>query len=172
MEIAKDANIDDPFVICTRCPDDKLTPAPAPVQISMLFSDVPPLAPDEETKTTVEQPAVTQKETMKKGPSLIGRLYFDFDSSKIRPNEKRTLNGVGQGQYRLKGYTCIIGTDKYNLGLSKRRAETVAGFLKKNGIHIIEVQGMGKSSENMDKKLNRRVDIYRSEESDKHEDKN
>lgn len=174
FEVAKDAQFDDPFVVCSKCPDGKMTPAPAPIQLAMKFSDVPPLGNNtDEERTEVDKPSsqVTDKEPVKKGPTLIGSVYFDFDSSKLRIKEKKVLEGVGQGTFSVKGYTCMVGPDKYNVGLSKRRAETVASFFKKSGVKVLEVEGLGKTSDNKDKRLNRKVEIYRTE-SEKHENQN
>lgn len=174
MEIAKDAQFSDPFVICSKCPDGKLTPTPAPVQLAMKFSDVLPLTNTDEKTEEGEKTSIQNEDKKKpmKGPTLIGSVYFDFDSSQIRFSEKKVIGGVGEGgRLSIKGYTCIVGGDKYNLLLSKKRAEAVAGILKKNGIKSMDVQGLGKSSENKEKRLNRRVDIYRSE-SEQNENKN
>jgi OOP family OmpA-OmpF porin len=61
---------------------------------------------------------------------------FDFNESEIRASDRRELDEVGQflrGQSRsyvvLNGYTDNVGSEEYNLALSRRRAESVADYL-------------------------------------------
>ena len=61
-------------------------------------------------------------------------VYFDFDSYKIKPSEEVGLLeaaiAVGSKSVTIKGYACPIGTDIYNLDLSRRRAVEVATFFE------------------------------------------
>ena len=57
---------------------------------------------------------------------------FDFDKALVRPGHyddaKRiadTLNKYSGANAQLEGHTDSIGTEEYNMGLSKRRAESV-----------------------------------------------
>ncbi len=43
----------------------------------------------------------------------------------------------------VEGQTDTIGTDEYNLGLSKRRADAVHDYLTSNGISAANVQSIG-----------------------------
>lgn len=77
---------------------------------------------------------------------LFGKLFmdrdlpnvlFDFDKSFIKEEFKPTLDTLGRylqehpNSYGvLSGFTCNIGTEKYNKGLSKRRAESVRNYLQ------------------------------------------
>jgi OOP family OmpA-OmpF porin len=79
---------------------------------------------------------------------LFGKLYmdrnqpsvlFDFDKHIIKDEYKPTLAAVGSylqnnpGAYAaLSGFTCNIGTERYNKKLSRQRAESVQGYLMKN----------------------------------------
>lgn len=68
----------------------------------------------------------------------------------------------------LNGHTDTTGLEKYNLTLSKRRAETVANELEKRGIDrsAIKIFAFGESdpkvptSDNVDEPQNRRVEIF------------
>ena len=80
---------------------------------------------------------------------LFGRLYmtpdglfdnvlFAFDKSTIRNKYKKTLNQLGkylmenpQHYAVLSGFCDSIGTEKYNLNLSQRRAESAQRYLLK-----------------------------------------
>jgi len=88
-------------------------------------------------------------------------VFFNFDSYRIRPKEKMKLNKIksdkGGGDYRITGYTCDIGTKKYNDRLALKRARAVRGYL---GVKA-EVAGKGKCCY-LDRKVrskNRRVEI-------------
>jgi outer membrane protein OmpA-like peptidoglycan-associated protein len=41
---------------------------------------------------------------------------------------------TGSAKIMVTGYTDLAGTQQYNLGLSKRRADTVTGALVKEGV--------------------------------------
>lgn len=65
-------------------------------------------------------------------------VKFDFDKDTIRPQEEDNLAEVGsflamhpEIKVTLEGHTCNMGLEVYNLGLSKRRAESVKRYLVK-----------------------------------------
>ena len=61
---------------------------------------------------------------------------FDFNESEIRASDRRELDEVGeflrsqpQSYVVLNGYTDNVGSEEYNLALSRKRAESVASYL-------------------------------------------
>ena len=63
-------------------------------------------------------------------------VKFDFDKDTIRPEEEDNIDEIGsflamhpEITVTLEGHTCNMGPEKYNLGLSKRRAESVKRYL-------------------------------------------
>ena len=84
----------------------------------------------------------------------LGTINFDFDRSNIdeaaaatlSENVKKLMNAP-KFRVRVDAYTDHIGTDQYNLRLSKRRATSVVDFYTKNGIAAdrIESRGLGKA---------------------------
>ena len=61
---------------------------------------------------------------------------FGFDRYDLRPEFRSELDEVGQflqghpdAYVKLVGYTCNIGSEEYNLGLSHRRANSAAEYL-------------------------------------------
>lgn len=106
----------------------------------------------------------------------LGEILFDYNSDKIRPDQMEKLIIIGNiikkyfpsYQVIVEGYTDDIGSDAYNLDLSKRRAYAVYSALIKMGFvspNLISYVGYGKqypkvpntSEEN--RKKNRRVQI-------------
>jgi outer membrane protein OmpA-like peptidoglycan-associated protein len=121
-----------------------------------------------------------------------GLIPFDYDKDNIRKDAKPQLDEIGKALrnlleggkdisiekrelpvFEIAGHTDIRGTDEYNFGLSKRRANTVVNYL---------VNNFGISRDNLTSKgygervplctagdneachgLNRRVEIIRSE---------
>jgi OOP family OmpA-OmpF porin len=69
----------------------------------------------------------------------IDNILFDFDRAAIRPEFNDELDELGQFLQDnpqtygvVVGYTDDIGSEDYNLGLSWRRAETVADYVESN----------------------------------------
>jgi outer membrane autotransporter protein len=68
-------------------------------------------------------------------------VYFDFDKSVLTPEAvgiirqaADTFKRTGAVTIKVDGYTDLAGTAKYNIGLSKRRADAVRGELVKDGV--------------------------------------
>ena len=72
----------------------------------------------------------------------IPDVFFAFDKSTLRPDATQALTvvmraltvGYPRGQVTVTGYTDDVGTRAYNIGLSQRRATTVARRLERRGI--------------------------------------
>lgn len=101
-------------------------------------------------------------------------IKFEFDSYVLHPSSNDELakvvaylNAHPELNIRVSGHTDFVGSDDYNLTLSRNRAKSVADFLIMRGIdeHRIVSYGFGKSRPVVtDKteeanKLNRRVEI-------------
>jgi len=162
------AKQDDQFVVCSDCPDHKLTLLPVKPMLAMRLSE--PAKPEAQVVLEVKrvQPSTDAIETDKQ----VATVQFDFDSERLSRHERLRLDGLLAGlskrsTFGLKGYTCTIGTDDYNEKLSIRRANYVAGIMKSNGFNVVTVEGKGKCCPvSTDKRLNRRVEIveHRKEE--------
>ena len=68
-------------------------------------------------------------------------VYFEFDKSNLTPEGARVVQDAaaafkagGRATVAIVGYTDAAGTQQYNLGLSKRRADTVRGGLVRAGV--------------------------------------
>jgi len=101
-------------------------------------------------------------------------IRFDFDKAIVNPEYRDILNRIAGTLMTLKGYTVAvygytddIGTQRYNLQLSQRRAEAVRDFLVQAGISpkIMSAKGFGKSDPRVPgdseqaRAANRRVEI-------------
>jgi len=101
-------------------------------------------------------------------------VRFDFDKADVKPEYRDMLNRIAGILMTLKGYaiavygyTDDIGTQKYNLQLSQRRAVAVRDFLVQAGISqtIMTTKGFGKSDPRVPgdseqaRAANRRVEI-------------
>jgi outer membrane protein OmpA-like peptidoglycan-associated protein len=84
--------------------------------------------------------------------SLGVKLLFDSDVDSLSNDGRaavtdlaRTLRQLGIERIRVDGHTDNVGSDKYNAGLSVRRAESVAQYLVKVGWRdsAIERHGFG-----------------------------
>lgn len=105
-----------------------------------------------EAPKPVPQPVVTTKKFVLKSDVL-----FDFNKATLKPAGKDALDklvdevkgmaGSKEGAAVVVGYTDRIGSDKYNLALSKKRAETVGQYLVSKGAPAdkLTVEGRGKA---------------------------
>ena len=99
---------------------------------------------------------------------------FDFDKYNIRPDAQKILDdlvsklaGVNLEVIVAVGHTDSIGTEAYNLALSKRRADAVKQYLVSKGIEAnrIYTEGKGESQPVADNRTaegrqkNRRVEV-------------
>jgi hypothetical protein len=66
-------------------------------------------------------------------------VYFEFNKAVLKPNSKATIDSflevskTRRLKVRVAGYTCDIGTDNYNMGLSEKRAISAFEYLKTTG---------------------------------------
>jgi OOP family OmpA-OmpF porin len=105
---------------------------------------------------------------------ILDDVLFDFDKTNIKPEAAGILdrlvafmNENKDKRVALSGHTDSIGTEKYNQGLSERRAASVKSYLMKKGVDSSRVtsQGFGESKPIADNKTkegrakNRRVEI-------------
>jgi OmpA-OmpF porin, OOP family len=68
-------------------------------------------------------------------------VYFEFDKSNLTPEGSKVVQdaaaafrSTGAARVAITGYTDAAGTQQYNLGLSKRRADTVHRALVQAGV--------------------------------------
>lgn len=106
---------------------------------------------------------------------LDQNCLFDFDKSVVKPEYYPLLNDIVKVmndnpslRVELEGHTCSIGTNKYNQGLSERRANAVKKYLVEKGMvdpSRVSAVGYGEerpiaTNENEEgRKLNRRVEL-------------
>jgi OOP family OmpA-OmpF porin len=82
---------------------------------------------------------------------VTATVLFDYDSSALRPGEAVKLDELagkakGRASDRLDavGHADRIGSDSYNMDLSRRRAEVVRNHLVSKGIEAGRVRAEGK----------------------------
>jgi OmpA-OmpF porin, OOP family len=68
-------------------------------------------------------------------------VYFEFDKSNLTPEGAKVVSDAaaafkagGSARVAVAGYTDLAGTQQYNIGLSKRRADTVRAALVRQGV--------------------------------------
>lgn len=84
--------------------------------------------------------------------NMPGNVTFDTDQAVLKPSFTGVLESVGlvlkeypKTLIEVAGHTDDTGSDQYNQLLSERRAESVAGFLRRQGVddRRIVVRGYG-----------------------------
>ena len=110
-------------------------------------------------------------------PSVNFPVHFEFGSAELTPQAKAVLDELGAAlrtddlkpyRFRIVGHTDAIGSEEYNLDLSRQRAKAVERYLNDRfGIEQrrIEAVGLGKAQlydpRNPTAGINRRVEIVR-----------
>ncbi len=119
-----------------------------------------------QTKTVMQSDVIT----------LAADTYFDFDKSTLKPEGQQAIQqlanelnqrGANVQKITIVGHTDSIGTEKYNQGLSERRATSVGNYMLENGVpvELIEAYGQGENQPTASNKTaegraqNRRVEI-------------
>ncbi len=143
---------EDTFLICTDCQDSRLNPI---YSLSARYSVAP------RVEMPSEEPYEAKQEVAAVPSKILGTIRFHFNSHLLSTSQKRKLDGLDlkRKRIRLEGYACTIGPSSYNVKLSKKRAYTIAKYLKNRGVSILETIGYGESQKFKEKAMNRRVEI-------------
>jgi outer membrane protein OmpA-like peptidoglycan-associated protein len=107
--------------------------------------------------TPIEETVVAEKKeveggkpvkTEKKSEPLY--VYFDFNRYRLRSDQKKKIDkALEEGLlskssvYAVVGHADWIGSHRYNLNLSRKRAEEVEKYLKSLGIENVDVSWKG-----------------------------
>jgi outer membrane protein OmpA-like peptidoglycan-associated protein len=99
---------------------------------------------------------------------IVHNIQFDFDKYLVQNPDtlqryQRLLTRPGIKKIQVVGYTDDVGSETYNLDLSKKRAGEVARLLTSKfdvPPALIEAEGRGISTVYPTRDLNRRVEIY------------
>lgn len=87
-------------------------------------------------------------------PNIVENIFYDFDKATLRPESTEALDGLVQMlndnpniTIEMASHTDRVGTEEYNIDLSKRRAKSVIDYLIEHGIAAdrLQYQGYGKS---------------------------
>ena len=125
---------------------------PAPIQQLVVREVVPEVAV---SKTITCKPCVCEckpKQTAAFGAKsfVLEGVQFEHDSSILLSSSNKILNEVVQTlkdfpdvHVKISGHTNSLGSDEYNLWLSKRRAESVVNYLINHGISASRLSSEG-----------------------------
>jgi OmpA-OmpF porin, OOP family len=118
----------------------------------------------------------TQKDTVmiKEVVTLSGDTNFEFNKSTLLPSAYTVLDQLAESmksnpdtRWRVEGHTDAVGSDSYNMDLSRRRAESVVNYLVSKGVdrNRLEIVPLGESTPIASndtpegRAMNRRVEI-------------
>jgi OOP family OmpA-OmpF porin len=146
--------------------------ASAPIAKEVAPEPLPP-PPVEEVKAAPEAAATVEQKLIEQGRATLD-VKFDFDKTFVKPIYYKEIEGVTDVLKKypdmkivVEGHTDNIGTEKYNLNLSQRRANAIkAVMVKKFNIESSRItpKGFGYSRPIADnstkegRQLNRRVE--------------
>jgi OmpA-OmpF porin, OOP family len=118
----------------------------------------------------------TQKDTVmiKEVVTLSGDTNFEFNKSALLPSAYTVLNQLAESiksnpdtRWRVEGHTDAVGSDSYNMDLSRSRAESVVNYLVSHGVdrNRLEIVPLGETTPIASndtpegRSMNRRVEI-------------
>lgn len=103
---------------------------------------------------------------------ILNSILFEFDSHKLNPSSLQELGQLAEYMQdspevtiEITGHTDDVGSDEYNLELSKERANEVAKYLMENGIRQERIKTIGAGNKypfdlnQANSHANRRVEI-------------
>lgn len=123
------------------------------------------------------QPAAAAATTPPPPPAPVAHpyeVYFEFDKATLTPDARQVVQQAAQNalkgnatQIVATGHTDTVGTDSYNIALSRRRATAVRAELIRDGVagNLISTSGVGENDlavptgQNVNEPRNRRVEI-------------
>src|SRR6185437_9758980 len=83
-------------------------------------------------------------------------VFFDFNKSDLTPQAAEIVDSAAKNagpakvtQLTVTGHTDTVGSDAYNIRLSRRRAESVASRLEKDGIASSEIAIVAKGKRDL-----------------------
>jgi OOP family OmpA-OmpF porin len=110
--------------------------------VDVRFDFGPESAPEAAPAAYVPPPVMAPVQTPK---SYL--VFFDFNKSDLTPQAVSIVDQAAANagpakvtQLTVTGHTDTVGSDAYNMRLSRRRAESVAAQLEKDGIPSSEIQ--------------------------------
>jgi iron complex outermembrane receptor protein len=119
-------------------------------QIRYHFGEEP--APAETASTYVPPPVAAPAPSVPK--SYL--VFFDFNKSDLTPQATEIVDQAAKNagpakvtQLTVTGHTDTVGSDAYNMRLSRRRAESVAVQLEKDGIPSSEIEIVAKGKRDL-----------------------
>ncbi|MCX7046870.1 MAG: peptidoglycan-associated lipoprotein Pal [Candidatus Sumerlaeota bacterium] len=119
---------------CAGCRKDHKAEEPGIISIK-LEEPKPPVKP--QTGDEIGTPIRQNVEESKK----MGRIYFDYDKSNIRPDQIPMIDGNAKYllenpalHIQIEGHCDERGTREYNYSLGERRAKMVVDYLAKKGV--------------------------------------
>lgn len=103
-----------------------------------LIKKIPPILEVPEEKEDLRKQVLTEGKIIK-----LKNIYFDFDKWDLHPRSFIELNKLisilekkpGM-KIQIHGHTDSIGSDNYNIYLSRKRAKSVISYLTENGIDV------------------------------------
>lgn len=135
------------------------------MEIGELLKDVIKEKVKMNIKSEEGEKEVIEKVGNKTGKKDINKLrvYFDFDSARLKECEKAKLKRWVENGSNLKvkviGYADSLGKRDYNKKLAWKRAKNVANEIKKLGVEVVEIRGEGESEKECVYGLNRVVEV-------------
>ena len=164
------------FVICDdSCTvESPLAPMPRFPALSVRVSQsVPGKGNAQKAPVSGSEETSPKKDASEREPTAEARItvLFGLDNSAVSDAEKARLSSFVKslgaetmaGDLSVTGYTCDLGSKVHNDILAIKRAEAVAAYLRKTGLHPSRVTGTGKccyATKDLRKRyLNRRVEV-------------
>jgi OOP family OmpA-OmpF porin len=122
----------------------------------------------------VDETGCAKADTVVKKITLSGDTNFEFNKASLLPNAYPTLDNLAKTmkdnpntRWKIEGYTDAVGSESYNMELSRKRAQSVVDYLINKGIDRSRLEAVPYGESNPiasndtpeGRAMNRRVEI-------------
>ena len=128
------------------------SPPPQPVKVAEIAPPPAPVAKPAPPPPPPPAPPPPAPTPQVQKITLDAKVLFDFDKSVLKPEGKAAIDSQVVGNLAkvqkldvvlVTGHTDRIGTEKYNQGLSERRADAVRDYLVSKGVDKAKIETIG-----------------------------
>ena len=131
------------FVIANACDEPRLTVRRS-FPLTVRFSGEPSLETPSEGRRAHVPRTPFQAPSDSFRDKAAWTVWFRLDDAELTSSAKSILDAIPSATaVRVEGHACPLGREDHNLKLSRRRAESVKGYLQARSVTVVAATGQG-----------------------------